>query len=249
MDPQTRSLTVVLPCYNEENSIRPVFSALLAERTRLLKSKTFSDIEIIAINDGSSDESLQRLQEFSSDVRIFSHTANLGYGHALKKGFQQARSEWICFFDLDRTCSPSDIQPLFQKLNSDGSGMALGTRINKHSQMPLLRALGNRMYRSLTSFLLKQSVSDCCTGFRIFHRKYLPLFIEPLPDQLNYSLAMTIAYLRSGGQLTEKHISYGEREGRSKLNAMIDGPRFLATLLQYSLSPKFSEKKLKGFLP
>ncbi|MCB0419422.1 MAG: glycosyltransferase family 2 protein [Bdellovibrionales bacterium] len=242
------SLSIVLPCYNEETSIAPVFSSLLRERDRLLKSGIFKNIDIVVIDDGSTDQSLSQLRSFQSDVQIFPLDHNKGYGEALKTGFQKAKGDWICFFDLDNTCSPSDIAPLYQQMLTDGNFMGLGTRLNPSSKMPWVRFLGNHIYRNLVSLLLRQPIADCCTGFRIFHRRFLPLFLDPLPSQLNYSLAMTIAYLRLGERITERGIQYNERMGHSKLNALIDGPRFLLTLIHYALSPRFSKNRLRGWL-
>ena len=242
------SLSIILPCHNEQDSISYVLDKLLSSKTWMLENTDIKSIEIIVVDDGSSDQSLSAINDYRNQIKLVQLSHNHGYGQALKAGFRVAKSSYLCFYDLDKTCSSDDIWPLFQAMIDSNSGMILGNRLSKSSQMPLQRYLGNRIYRDLTSLLVGKKISDCCTGFRIFHRRYLKLFCEPLPGNLNYSLAMTITFLRAGGVISEKPIFYGEREGKSKLNALVDGPRFLFTLLNYALSPKYSFGKLHGLI-
>lgn len=228
-------LSVLLPCYNEAEAIPSVLTQLLADRKIILASTPVESIEIVVIDDGSTDQSLSLLSKYQSEIRILSFPENKGYGQALKVGFQEAKGDLIAFYDLDGTCQPQDLVGMIHLLSSENAGMVCGDRLHRTSEMPLLRKIGNWVYRTIGSFFLGQEISDCCTGMRLFRREYVPLFCHRLPDKLNFSLAMTLVFLKSGGKYLEYPIQYRDRLGSSKLIPLTDGPLFLWTLLRYCL--------------
>ncbi len=92
-------LSVFLPAYNEEKSIKRVVFSVLAKIKSVAKQ-----YEIIIVNDGSSDKTKQIIEKLTkkySSVRLVNHSKNKGYGAALKTGMEVAKYEWICFMDSD----------------------------------------------------------------------------------------------------------------------------------------------------
>ncbi len=241
-------LTVVLPCYNEEAAIPKVLCQLLEQRQEWQNRSDLGDIEIIVVNDGSTDGSLKALEPFSQSIRLISYNKNKGYGYALKKGFEQATGEYLSFYDLDETCQAHNLQDLLLELQKNSADVALGNRINEQTKMPLHRQVGNLTYRYLGNTLLSQKTSDYCTGFRMFHNSLKDLFIQTLPNDLNFSLAMTVVCRRLNLKLLELEIEYKDRKGESKLNSITHGLQFLSTLIYYGISPKYKSQNLKHFL-
>jgi glycosyltransferase involved in cell wall biosynthesis len=94
------SLTVVVPCYNEEKTIKQLI-------TRVLEQDAVR--EVIIINDASTDNSLKLIKEFQ-DQRIvcLENAINLGKGASIKKGFQIATSEYVLIQDADLEYSPEE---------------------------------------------------------------------------------------------------------------------------------------------
>ncbi len=241
-----KKLSLILPCLNEAAAIPHVLKKLLDSRRQIITEAELTDFEIIVVNDGSTDDSLERLQAFSEDIFIVSHKKCRGYGAALKTGFETASGNLIGFYDLDDTCQPLDIIPMIHALIKEGAGLVCGNRLQNGTQMPFTRWIGNTIYKSITGFLLNYSVGDCCSGYRVFHSKYKRQFIDVLPEDLNFSLAMTISFLRQKQSYLEVPIRYRERLGPSKLNPFFHGPIFLATLLKFCLSPRYSSKALSS---
>lgn len=230
-----QTFSLVLPCFNEANAIDSVIQKILETRRVALERGMFSSFEIIVVDDGSEDESLRKLESYSDQIRILKHKMNLGYGAALKTGFREAAGQLIGFLDLDDTCQPDDILHLVEDLKTRNLGLICGNRLTNQSQMPWERRLGNLLYQKMTRLLTRVNVNDCCSGFRIFNAKFREEFCENLPDDLNFSLAMTVSFLKNKGRYGERPIQYLERKGQSKLKIYKDGPVFLYTLLKYAL--------------
>lgn len=234
-------LSVVLPCHNEESAIPIVLPKLLSMRSEILRQTGLSEIEIIAVNDGSTDQSEKLLLQYVDEISLLSFAKNCGYGTALKEGFRQSKGDFIAFYDLDDTCQPEDLISMVNLLKEDRAGLVCGSRLNAHSKMPFLRYFGNWLYRRLTRLLLGIELNDCCTGMRVFRSEYRQMFCSHLPQDLNFSLAMTVLFLRQNGVYREIPIQYHRRLGDSKLSIFSDGPLFLWTLFKFSLLPFYKK--------
>jgi glycosyltransferase involved in cell wall biosynthesis len=90
-------ISILIPIYNEANNIAPTISEI-----QLVLSNSEIEYEIIAINDGSDDESLAVLQAIEN-IRVINHKSNKGYGAALKTGLRNALYRNICITDADGT--------------------------------------------------------------------------------------------------------------------------------------------------
>src|SRR5690606_9306701 len=93
-------ISLVIPCYNESEAI-PMVCPRLLETHHALKKRGW-ELEVLVVDDGSSDDTLERLKAYPM-LRIISHSQNLGYGQALKTGFAQARGELVAMMDMDAT--------------------------------------------------------------------------------------------------------------------------------------------------
>ena len=105
------SVSFVFPCHNEEKAIASVLSGALENKRIMEKNKT-ACVEIIAVNDGSTDNSQKILDTYRDRIKVLSFPKQRGYGAALKAAFMEAKGEWIAFCDLDSTCDPRDLSRL-----------------------------------------------------------------------------------------------------------------------------------------
>ena len=103
-------LSVIIPAYNEEDSIEEVMQRVLAIRPEL-PAAGVDDLELIVVNDGSRDRTAELVQA-TPGVRLLTHVHNGGYGAALKTGFAAARGELIGFLDADGTYPPEKFPDL-----------------------------------------------------------------------------------------------------------------------------------------
>jgi glycosyltransferase involved in cell wall biosynthesis len=210
-----------------------MLAALAWTRAQLLASGTFSQVEVIIVDDASTDDSPAILAAYPwvSSIRLFSRS---GYGSALKTGFAHAKGDLIVFLDMDGTYDPEDLIKLIEAHERAPQAQILGERRFATGGMPAIRGIGNFFFTSLVRILYRQPVRDVCSGYRLFPRRHLPAILALDHDGLDFSLAMTLWSLRQGIPLVEVPVRYHERAGESKLRIISDGSRFLLTILRAS---------------
>lgn len=232
---RTNVLSIVLPCFNERAAVRPLVEGLIRRWEVLRAAASVDDLEIIVVDDGSNDGSAEELAGFSGWARILRHPQRRGYGAALKSGFAAATGEFVAFLDLDMTYEPLDLGPMLADLRARDLAVVIGNRLHDMRGMPLTRRVGNFLFRATIQASFGRQVADSCSGIRIVRASYLRYFQQGLPDQLNYSLAMTLATLRLGLPFAESPIRYYRRLGESKLNVLRDGLAFFWTIFLYRM--------------
>lgn len=228
------SVSIVLPCHNEESAIPSLIQKILEVRSQLLSQKIAESVEILVVDDGSTDNSRLLLAKFP-EVKCIHLITNQGYGAALKKGFEASSGEYICFLDMDETYPPSKIFEMLTEAKGKSYHMLTGTRQISDDGMSLLRGAGNLFFTYLTRWLLGVKCSDVCSGFRVIHKSLVPNILELQNNSLSFSLEMTLKFSRHPFRAGELRIPYYPRAGDSKLSVIFDGGRFLKLILGHSV--------------
>lgn len=227
-------LSVVIPAYNEERGIAQIIERTLSIRPRL-REVGVEDMELLVVDDGSRDRTAEIAARYSS-VRLIRHTINRGYGAALKTGFHHARGNLLGFLDADGTYPPEHFPELCRVALQENADLVIGSRMSgAESEMPLVRRIGNVLFAGLVSVLGNHRVRDSASGMRVIRREVLSQ-LYPLPDGLNFTPVMSTRAIHEGIRMREVAIPYRERVGRSKLNALRDGVRFLKTIVWTALN-------------
>lgn len=217
------TLSVVFPCYNEEESVHPV----MKEAVELLKQG--HKLEVIVVDDGSKDASFEELQKYSDSIRCIRHDHNQGYGAALKTGLFYSQGDYFSFLDFDGTCQIQQAIQMWHLAEKQNLDMVMGFRLHSESQMPTTRRIGNHLYRGLLKSLYPSCnplPQDVCTGFRVLKRSAAEDLFLNLPNDLSFSPALTAKALRRGYMLKDHPIVYRERFGHSKISLLKDGFKF-----------------------
>jgi len=224
-------LTIVIPAYNEYPGITAVLEELGRIARQELSGRLYQRVEIIVVDDGSTDKTAEAVSQFP-EVKLIQFPGNRGYGAALKAGFGAAGPGHVTFLDADGTYPPSELPRLCSALIDTGADMVVGSRLSgAPSEMPLVRYWGNRLFALLTSWASGTHVDDCASGMRVFKKDILSR-VYPLPDGLDFTPAMTTRALLEGLGIVNVPIAYHERVGASKLNTFKDGFRFLGSILR-----------------
>jgi glycosyltransferase involved in cell wall biosynthesis len=224
-------LSIVIPALNEEDAIGSTVERCLAARARITAESPVAEVEVIVVNDGSTDRTEEVARSFP-EATVLGFDRNRGYGAAIKTGFAHARGDWVGFLDADGTCDPAFFAVLCRSLETNGADVALGSRMGPGSEMPLVRSVGNTLFAWMLGVLSRARIRDTASGMRVIRREALPL-LDPLPDGLHYTPAMTARVLLEGRlKLVEEPMPYAERIGRSKLSVARDGIRFLASIVR-----------------
>ncbi len=131
-----------------------------------------ADYEVVVVDDGSSDNSVEIIQSWSKknpQVRLISHEKNQGYGAALRTGFKNVRKDLVFLTDGDNQFRLSDIDKLFSKI--DGCDVVTGFRIVRQDKAH--RRLNGFLWTQLNKFLFKLPVRDVDCAFKLFRKRAL----------------------------------------------------------------------------
>ncbi len=226
-------VSFIFPCHNEELAIPITLPKAIQTGRDLLRAKSLKGFEIIAVDDGSTDLSLEKLKKYSGDIQIISLKARGGYGAGIKEAMRQAQGDWIAFCDLDGTCDPKELELLIDEAREKSRLAVWGNRLSAKSEMPFIRQLGNRLYQLAFLFLSFKWPPDVCSGFRLFKKSAFLPQIYDFPQDLSFSLALTAHCVRHKIPFSSIDISYKKRLGQSKLHLLKDGAVFLLNLIKF----------------
>jgi glycosyltransferase involved in cell wall biosynthesis len=226
-----RSLSIIIPAYNEEPAITAIIQRTIASASEIKKVHAFDVVEIIVVNDGSEDKTFENARK-EKDISIITYAENRGYGAAIKLGIGLSSGDIVGFLDADGTCDPNCFIDLCKPIIRDEADVVIGNRLNHGSKMPLVRRIGNLIYADLLRFLTNNVVHDAASGMRAVKREALSL-LYPLPDGLNFTPAMSAKALFDPDiRIKEIPISYTRRIGASKLHVLADGLGFFKIILK-----------------
>src|SRR3972149_11883961 len=158
------SLSVVLPAYNEAKNIEGTVS----EAISYLREK-FEQFEIIVVNDGSVDETreiVERLSLSNPKIVLVNHPKNLGYGSALRTGFERASLDYIFFMDSDGQFDISDLDRLIPFIKD--YEVIVGYREKRAD--PFIRSLNTWLYHLFIRLLFGLKIRDMDCAFKLFPR-------------------------------------------------------------------------------
>ena len=226
MNPTTKALSVILPAYNEEGNVERAVRSSAEAVAPLVE-----DFEIVAVDDGSRDQTpsiLDRLrEELGSRLSIVSHKINLGYGTALRAGFDAARGRLVFYTDAD---NQFDLKELVDFLpHMEEYDAILGYRVGR--QDGSFRLLVSNGYNALASFAFGMSVRDLNCSFKLFRREALTsLHLEE--DHFFIDTEIVVQLHRAGYRYIQKAVRHYPRTSGKSSVKLSDVPFTFAALLK-----------------
>jgi glycosyltransferase involved in cell wall biosynthesis len=225
-------LSVVMPVYNEERTLREIVGRVLAQPY---------EIELVLVNDCSRDGTARIMGELAAahpNVRCFHHERNQGKGGALATGFKQVSGDVVVIQDADLEYDPSDYKVLLRPILEGRADVVFGSRFLGG---PYVRVhmfwhyVGNRMLTLLSNMFTNINLTDMETCYKVFKRQIADqLDIQSRTFAVEPELTAKVAKLRA--RIYEVPISYAGRDySEGKKIGPKDAVIALFAILRWSL--------------
>jgi len=196
---------VVIPVYNEEKRVKAALERVLALPFVM---------EIIVVDDGSTDNSLAVLAEFSDPrLRVLESPVNRGKGAALRRGFGEATAPYVAVHDADLEYDPAEIARLLVPLRDGRADVVFGSRFigsDEHRVLYYWHSVGNRLLTTMSNMVTNLNLTDMETCTKVFRREVIQA-IEITEDRFGFEPEITAKVARRGDRIYEVGISYSGR--------------------------------------
>jgi len=169
-------ISLIVPCYNEEQSLPILKKALDAVRSE----RPEYDYEYIYIDDGSKDKTLSVLESFAAEdpaSHYLSFSRNFGKEAAMYAGLCEAKGEWICILDADMQDPPSLLPSMFDILLDDEFDIAATRRVSRIGE-PKIRSFFARRFYSLINHMSDVEIVDGARDFRLMKREVVDAILQ-----------------------------------------------------------------------
>jgi glycosyltransferase involved in cell wall biosynthesis len=225
------TLSVVIPCFNEVNTIEQVIDAVKASPIR--------SIEIIIVDDCSTDGTRSVLERCESRVsQVLYHNTNRGKGAALRTGFASATGDVVIVQDADLEYDPQDFPRMIAPILQNKADVVFGSRFMgsaPHRVVYYWHMLGNQFLTTLSNMMTNINLSDMETCYKAFRREIIQsIVIEE--NRFGFEPEITAKVSKLDCRIYEVGISYYGRTYREgKKIGWKDGVRAIFCILKYNL--------------
>ena len=234
-DPREVTLSIVVPCYNEERTLEACI-----EKVVKIRDEKFH-IEIIIVDDASKDGSLliaKKLSEKYSEIILVQQKVNQGKGAALRTGFQQATGNFVAVQDADLEYDPFELKKLLVPLINDQADVVIGSRFlssGAHRVLYFWHSVGNRLLTTISNMFTDLNLSDMESCYKVFRRDVIQS-INIEEDRFGFEPEIIAKVAQMRLRVFEMGISYyGRTYQEGKKIGFKDGLRALYCVFHYNV--------------
>ena len=235
---EIKKLSIIIPCYNEYKTIESIVNKVLSVNLDNVEK------EIIIIDDGSQDQTIQILKEKIEPkvTKVIYKQKNEGKGAAIRTGFENATGDYIIIQDADLEYDPNEYPKLLKPILDGFADVVYGTRFaggQPHRVLFYWHSKGNQFLTNLSNMFNNINLSDMETCYKLFKREILnKIKIEENRFGIEPEITAKVARLKC--RIYEVGISYYGRtyEEGKKINWK-DGLRALYVILKYGIFKRY----------
>jgi glycosyltransferase involved in cell wall biosynthesis len=226
-----RCLTVVMPCFNEEATVRECLAEVLASPFTA---------QVVVVDDCSRDRSVELVEKVAADddrVHLVRHVRNRGKGAALRTGFAEATHEFVVVQDADLEYDPKEYAHLLEPLLDGRADVVFGSRFlggRPHRVLYFWHTVGNRLLTLLSNAFTDLNLTDMETCYKAFRREVIQsVVIEE--DRFGFEPEVTAKVAAGGWRVFEVGVAYsGRTYAEGKKIGWRDGVRAVVCIVKYS---------------
>lgn len=237
--PGIRTLSIIIPCYNEERTIH-----LILDKVKEVKLTNDIQKEVILVNDCSKDRTLEVLNDYVSNqnglnYKIISHEKNRGKGAALHTGIKHATGDLVIIQDADLEYDPREYNILIQPIIDGHADVVYGSRFaggRPHRILFFWHTIGNKFLTFLSNMMTNLNLTDMETCYKVFKRELIQS-LDLKENRFGFEPEVTAKISRIKGiRIYEVGISYyGRTYEEGKKIGWKDGFRAIYCILRYGL--------------
>lgn len=234
-------LSIVIPAFNEELSIRSTVSEISNE----LKSEDIEH-EVIVVDDNSSDNTLKVLegiQQENSQLRIVRNFAENGFGNAVICGISNVKGEYVAIMMADLSDSPKDLVKFYKKI-LEGYDCVFGSRFIKNGEVydyPKFKLVLNRFFNLVIKLMFNIKYNDVTNAFKMYRKDTLDGLKPYMSPHFNLTVELPLKAIVRGYSYAILPNSWKNRKfGESKLKIKEMGSRYFFILLYCLIEKYFS---------
>ena len=224
-------LSVIIPVYNEVETLDEIMLAV---------SSIPVEKEIILVDDGSTDGSREKLQQFENQVaiKVLYHDRNRGKGAAIRTGLAEAEKDLVIIQDADLEYDPREIPGLMQPILAGKADVVYGSRFigaAPHRVLYFWHSIGNQLLTLLSNMLSDLNLTDMESCYKLFRREVIQS-IEIEESRFGFEPEITAKIAKGRWRIYEMGISYsGRTYEEGKKIGWQDGFRAIWCILKYNL--------------
>ncbi len=227
------SISVVIPCYNEQNRIGKTLDRIIR-----YMGKKGHDYEIIVVSDGSKDSTVEVASKFieqsNGRLKVIGRKQNLGKGGTVKEGMLAAKKDYVLFSDADLSTPIEELEHFHKYLQS--YDVIIGSRYAKGADVrvkqPFFRVLVSRMFNILVSVLAVRGIKDTQCGFKLFSAKAAAkIFKMQKFNRFGFDVEILFIAKKHGFRIKEVPVVWVNSE-ESKVSAIKDSISMFTDLLK-----------------
>ena len=234
-------LSVVIPAYNEAESIGETLHTLYA---KLVEEQI--DHEIVVTNDNSKDDTLARLTELAQEIPTLTYYTNAGpngFGYAVRYGLERYQGDCVAVMMADLSDDPADLVLYYGKMQV-GYDCVFGSRWVKGGRVvdyPQHKKLLNRVANGIVKTLFRLRYNDCTNAFKLYRRHTMEGLKPFLSPHFNLTLELPLKAIVRGYSYAVVPNSWTNRKyGESKLKIKEMGSRYFFIMMYCLIEKHFS---------